>query len=813
MDKIVEWWRPMDPGVRGDALGGVGDFENWTGAEGGCTDCPAGWTCGCLTGDIKRETAHVFKSNTSVGIYTESIAFDHDFLTVQTFAADTCYQISWCHAGDTGGVEDIIFTILDSGKTDYYNFDTDAWQGDAVYSLYGNITEAWTCVRLFVSTGATAKTDYQARFNFAGASQIIYVDDFKIEPLNSCTVVGQLGNELSVPVDSDPLWGYSEVLLPRTGTGPAYKSGMEIDEDYLLRAHDGTFDPAENSGHFSAGCKFVSTDITSQLFVLTKYTGINRDWMFTTQDGNDLRFFWWDTTGTLDVITFSNVLVQNALTSFVGTYKFLGDGSSNVYLYMNNAAVGSDLVGQGPIRDSSLALVVGAESNGANPGYGDYLECAYWDKPLTDVESNKWNNPYFPGTSHGDGFYVSTCTQAASHSTCSTQKCRSGTPVACQAEGTGTMATYGQYTETIVDNSGESPSGGDDAPDWPDWTETEVAGDGTSAISAYRADTKHGDLAFRLKTTGTTSNAQIDQCVACSGSTAYFAYADFKEMRKNVSSVDFAVQEYSGASCTTLVTTNYIFQDKDIPEAIWNYYGGGFTTDASTVGCRLVVLSVGAADILVDSFSLKAALYHTPWVENPTGAGTTTYNARDYRFDNPLARWSDIDAEYGWENGFCAAIWAYTDWWEPGATTYFLYAVGTAGNNNLWFIRDAPDNVLRFRVYNSLGVSVQSVLAVTNTEFTAGDWKYIEVCHDNASTAIGHHYNRANDTWYDWSVAGASVQDGAGSEILVGYSGAIDGHNSEIHLSPYPSGAFVWPNKGFSSGQPPCNCNQNGRPY
>jgi hypothetical protein len=446
---------------------------------------------------------------------------------------------------------------------------------------------------------------------------------------------------------------------------------------------------------------------------------------------------------------------------------------------------------------------------------GSFLECAYWDAPLSAVDANKWNNPHFPGTNHGDGFYVDTCTQATAHANCSLQKCRAGTPVACQAEGTGAMAAFGAHTEIVVDNSGESPAGGDDAPDWPDWVETETAGDGTSAITAYRADTKHGDIAFRLATTGTTSEAQIDQCFTCSSSTNYYVYGSFKEISGNASTLDFYVEEYSGASCTTLVTTNFIAQDQDVPEGTWEEYGDAFTTGGTTVSCKMVILSDSAGDILVDTLTFRSGTYRKPWVENPTGAGTTTYNIRDYALANPLGGWSDVEDEYGWESGFCVSFWWYTDWNAQAANPPIMNAVGTAGNVNRWYFTFISNESMRFYLYDGAGGEMRSLSAVlTNTEFTINDWKYIEACSDNAGTIVAHHYNRANATWYDWgagSGAGTGIQDDAGPRIYISDSGYCEGYFSEIRISPYET---PYPNKGFNGGVPPVNgVGANRRPY
>jgi hypothetical protein len=762
------------------------------------------------TGDlVESDTTRVYKTSTSVEMH------DGDaFALIQyeyTFAANTCYQISWCHSGDTGGQEDLAVYVSNAAQDDYYNWATDAWQAGAAISSYNNITAAWTCNRLFLSTGVATKTDYLVRLYTASAGDTIYVDNFLLEPLNSCTVDGQLGISLSVPVDSDPVWGHSEVLMPRVGTGPAYKSGMQTDgvDDRVTRADDGTFDPAANTGHFSFGCRFFSSDMTNASGIIEKDDGAaNRNWRSFTGTGNDLFFVWWDTTGTQDGISYTNNLAQDAMVSYVATYEYLGDAVSNAFLYSNNETPVTTATAEGPIRNNPQELAVGSSL------VGQVRECAYWNKTLSAIEASKWNNPYYPGTNHGDGFYVDTCTHTIPHATCSLQKCSAGARNACQPEGTGALASFSQQIEIVVDNSGESPAGGDDSPNWPDWVETETAGDGTSAITAYRADTKHADLSFRLRTTGTTSEAQIDQCIACSSSTDYYAYGSFKEVTGNVSTLDFYVEEYSGASCATLVTTNYIAQDQDVPEGSWTEYGDTFETGGTTVSCKVVILSDSAGDILVDTVSMKAKNIRTPWVENPTGAGTTSYSVRTYYLNNPMAEWFEADGEYGWENGFCVSFWVYLDYSSHTVNPRFIEGQGTGGNNNLWYIYFKDDELLRFRYYSGAGALTTLALQATDVNFTAGDWKYIEGCNDNAGNMAAHHYNRANATWYDWGSSAASgIMDDAGGELRVSWQGdgAIQGYFAEIRISPYET---PFPNKGFNGGVPPVNgTGDNRRPY
>jgi len=440
-----------------------------------------------------------------------------------------------------------------------------------------------------------------------------------------------------------------------------------------------------------------------------------------------------------------------------------------------------------------------------------------WEKELTAIEANKFISPHFPATNHGDGFWVDTCSQSAPHATCSTQVCRTGTPNECQAEGTGVQACFGQHTEQLDNNYFAAFSGDDSNPDFADWTETETAGDGTASVTAYRAMTKHGNVAVRLKTTGTTSSVELSsECLTAGVGSDIYGEASALAIDESTI-LEIGVVEYSDVACSGSLAITYLHLGSI--NGVWNTFGDSKSTwDGSANSYRLFArVRNQTGDVLIDALSVKEASYRTPFIPCPTGSGTCTATARDHRLHNPLSDFDETTQKYGYEDGFCASAWVYTDWVGDDGIAHYVFAVpGTAGNNNRWHIlKDAADNLI-WRIYDNAGDDRRVYLVLTGVTWTAGNWKYVEVCSNNSDNTIeGRFYNEANSTWYDLgSIAGVGtgIQAGQSTDLHVGHlanGSYLDGYQNRIHLSPYPTGNFVWPMKGWNSGKPPVN----GRPY
>jgi hypothetical protein len=289
---------------------------------------------------------------------------------------------------------------------------------------------------------------------------------------------------------------------------------------------------------------------------------------------------------------------------------------------------------------------------------------------------------------------------------------------------------------------------------------------------------------------------------------------------KSLSPTNFIIlggYEYTDAACT--VGGGQVFYR--FPATI----GGTFSSDGaaftSGVGTNSVIVFIRAynivtvstiQDVLIDSVSLKAGSYRTPWVHN-SGPGSSSYSARTYALHNVLSD-SKPDGTKAYANGFCVGGWYYNDWnWDTGAgaeTIHKIFAIpGTVGSNNRVevYINTSSDEVL-FLIYDSVGnYYFKYKGAITDIIWTGGYWKYFEACTSNTGTVIAHHYNVANSTWYPWSLVdatGTAIVNDQSTTMNFGSSGAgnryIDGYISNICFAPFSS---TYSNICWNNGTPP----------
>lgn len=801
-DGLIETWT-LDPGVRGDSLNAQGDYETWTGPEGACTDCPTGWTCACVSGDVDQEATIIYDYDYSLAMAPGG-AFSPIVYQVMTFEANKCYQISWCHYGEAA-TEDFTVIATNGALTDVYDWATDTWGGGPT-TTFANVPASWTCQRFYLRNGAVEKPDYLVGFSVtSGDGTNVFVDQFRVQELNLCDVTGIRGNVLINPATSDPLWGHSEVLLPRTGTGPAYKTGEQFDgvNDFQSCA-DATceMDPIlwDGGGYFSVGCRVMTDTVAGTNYIISKWGGAGQGSWGNYRSGNTLGFIVTDDGTNIDNNGVA-VFVVGALHNFVSTFDPSGGPGAcenNLYYSAYQVDIDATMTECAPFN-STANLFIGAQ-NAVNNWTGSMLECSLWERELTAIESNKYISPYFPSTNHGDGFYVSNCTQVASHATCSTQVCRDGTPNACQAEGTGTMALFGQYTEELDNNSFEAFTGDPSVANFDDWPAE------SGAVTAYLADAKHGDVSVRMK-----GGSLTGECIIGGGSDTYFEISA-KQLNNGGGTVEVWLREYDTGFCSDqLAITMPLITCT--PGSVWNDCGALFeaaTWNVATSSYAIQLVDTVDGDMLIDNVSIKEASYHTPFVHCPTGSGSVTYNDREYELFNPLSSYIEAEGKDGYEDGVCISTWVYTDWAGDDTGVHRILSVpGTAGNNNRWMITFVNTWVALY-IYDSIAATLTSIYVANVTSWTAGGWKYIEACSDNAGTIAMHYFNVNNSTWYDGGVGGGGtgIQNGQTIDFHIGHVGGTnycDCYQSEIHLSPYPSGAFVWPQKGFNGGRPPVN--------
>ena len=800
-DNLVACWDFLTPGVEGDLLQGLGDFETWTGAEGGCTNCPEGWNCACTpTSDINQETANIYKGNSAVSITADAANNAANAATTPAFnfSANTSYLLSFKSKGSNANDDLRIVFWCSTPSSLYYNTTSDTWQAGFVATDFTNIGTSWRNNNIYISTGASNRTGCKPQISKINASQTFYIDDVKLQKLKHPAPVSDTSIALEMPVTSDPSFDTCRDCQSFRGQPGDYGTTFSDGKSYLYRDDDNTFDP---SGDFSTLIVFIPDDFSANNNLAAKWAVGQKGWRTMVSPDQSLQFLVTDDGATVKTVTSgAGTVLLNTTVSAVSSFNVFGLLSS---IKLNNSAIITSVAPTGPIFNSTEGLSIGAYGSAGGEEFNGVIQKAcVWNTFLSAIEANKAINPYFPGNSNGPGFYVDTCTQAASHATCSWDNCREGTPTACQAEGTGVMAVFGQFTGIQDNNSFETNTNTQDNPTFTGFTYTENAGDGTANVSQYFGESKHGNSSLRIKLTGTTSYAFVGStCNAMLPNTDYYAYVGAKcRDGKCPTSARVYVLEYSDAGCTMNLVSNSGTMG-NVVSASWADYAVQFTSAATTNFYKIgFEARNGNADVLFDALDLKEASYHTPWVHVPSGGGAVTYNNRLYSLHNPLIDESKNGIE-NWVGGFCAGQWVYTDWTgDIGTAHYFLNSPGNAGNNNRWwFYVDAGGNVT-FYIYDSASAGRRVTFLLDSTNWSAGSWKYLEGCTDNAGGITARHYNVFNKTWYTWGSiggVGTGIQDGADTLLQVGHytgSATLDGYFGPFKIGPYSA---TWPKYYF----------------
>lgn len=802
----------MGSGLRGDLTGHAGDLEAWDGSHAQCTDCPTGFTCTCSgTADINSETTKIIKTDTS------AVMFDGDGRATLfyefTLEAGKYYMVTFWHMGVLGS-EDVALKIYDGVPSEYYDFATNTWTGINTWLNLPNIGTSWVKTTAFVATGPVTKTDYLFQYYTSSADDTIYVDNIEIQELYALPT-GRMQSVIGVPTTADPQFSYSKDPMVRVGQSQPTSLGIRFDgtDDYLTRdIDDDRFDPVtyNSLGSFSVGCRGILETTGSFATMIAKWDSASnqRSWILLLTS-SELPRVYMNNVGVVGGSNFSHTtaVTTDTLNSVLATYDYVNDGASVGTIYLNNVASVSDATQNGPPFDTSAELEIGAYDAGTSAYFtGTISECTVWDTALDSVAANKWLNPYFPGSHYSqiDGFYVDTCTQAASHATCTWDRCRDGTPNACQAEGTGVMAIFDQYIELIENNSEETYTGDDSVPDFSDWVDVESAGDGTAVLSAYHADVFHGSTVARMSTTGTTSYIYQQSNCSTTGLGSTLAIEAVTKKFSGTAAFQIVLHEFDSATCTTELATNTII-DTDIEQA-WKIQSGSFTAGSwhgSTSSYYIRVQSMqSAADFLVDSISVKVADHHTPWIHCPDGSATTTYNARDYRLHNPLSDYIPEEHAEAFDSGACMGVVLYTDWDGNDSTQHRILATPSTGAAGDYIsVHKGSSNDLTISINHSVPGNWRSVYTVVNaTTWTGGQWKYVEVCWDNSTLVKGRWYEYDTGTWYTMSStsgAGSYVMADMSDELHVGHlNGAefLDGYIWKIEVGPYNA---IYPEYGF----------------
>ena len=633
-----------------------------------------------------------------------------------------------------------------------------------------------------------------------------------------------MGNQLSQPLGESTVgFGVQEM---KTSAGPVSMQGARFiqfggsDADLLERVDNDKFDPVVEcvgwGGDFTVSIDYTPNNIVGGGHAISK----DGAWYIQPFNANvNVKIY---NTGGLSTNFTATGFLQTGVTSkLVLTYHYDEDSSSDLKLYVNHETPVSSAIARGPIKNSTFGLAIGAREDGTNTVDGILSNAAFRCGAYSAMEVSKLISPYYPGVRRNNvnGMYVTTCTQAASHATCSHQHCRPGQPNLCEPDMTGALPVYSQQTQEFDNNYFGTNTNTQDNPDYTGIWYDEVTGDGTASFTEYFGDSKYGDSSARATITGTTSSVEIYRCLTAGTGADLYGEVSLKVLEDTdvatIANGDIHLRAYQFTSgdCSTgwIGGIDIVDLSSETISGGWQTFGGLIAAvdwDVTANSYYFYLTVSGAnADILIDNVSVKIASYHTPFIPCPSGAGTCSTNERNLRLHNPLSDYIEEEGGFAYESGFCISMWVYSDWEGDGGVTHqFLNIPSTAGVKNLIDFELNSFDLLSLRVYDGASTYRQSTFATTSTNWSAG-WHYVEGCSNNSDdTLAGHHYNVANTTWYDWSTSGGGtgIQDGQSSILPLGVSSTtadhLDGYIYNFYVAPYNA---IFPNHGFNNGVAP----------
>lgn len=781
----------------GDLTQGLGDMETWV------AGCPSGFLCVNLgAGSFAQETAKLYKNNSSAKLTVDGAGSTTSYTYPMSYEANAYYQISFRYKGEAGA-ETIDCGAHNLALSEFYDFTAHTWGAPSIVFL--TATTSWKTANLYMDVGAVAKASYYfsiGRASGINPSQVFYIDDLQIRKLKKGGPFSGPSN-VTMTVNGDPSFDSQNAKNSFRGQPGNWGTTFDGTTDYLSYPDTGdTFDPCSTGKEcqYTMACNFNPTTYAVTQSVISKdLPAASRSYELLIIGGTLQNY-------TFSVVGYTSVtcaaITAGLQTSVVTKYKGITEGTSLLDIQCNNAATVSSATAGMPVINSTAIFGIANRDGADAPFSGSIYHCSYYNKYFDSIDASKWINPYFPANNNNRGFYVSTCTQAASHATCSWDTCRDGTPHACQAEETGSMAVFDTKTELIPYNSFETVTGDDSAPTFTGWTTS-------SYTTAYRNETNHGNISVRIKISGAgTLRDVLSTCIPISPATTYYMEASVKSFSPE-NFVSLGGYEFTDGACSAGGTQRFF----KIPMSVGSNFavdGGSLTSLAGTNSIQLFVRAYNVIptfqDILIDSVSLKAGSYRTPWVHNP-GVGSVSYNRRDYKLNNVLVE-PKPDGSYPYTAGWCAGMWVYTDWAGDDGVSHGIFEIPpTAGSNNRVALGKNSANELSFNIYDSAGLRMNYYVgSLTNTKWTAGGYKYIEGCTSNTGTVMMHYYNANNSTWYTAipSPAGTGIQDGQTNYINIGYTAFFaayfDGYISNICFAPFSAS---YSNCAWNSGNPP----------
>lgn len=825
-----------------------GDFEYWYSPApgppplalclgGACSTCPTGFACCCnVATDVAAEASKIYKSFTSVTLIDSAPAPGTSPMIGSlpyTLPAGSAYQATWWGKLDAGPGAWLALVAYADDAT-FYDPTTDTWIG-GVSGQVSVPTASWTRGSMYINVGAADKNVTFYLYDVIGGNTVI-VDNLQIRKLRNTGPYTKIyapdgsWTPLAMTVMGEPIFSQSTRGMMQFGSAPPSYWGTIFDvamPPYNHFLEDvGAFSPwADPVTDFSVGCYHVIRDNAGAAsgIIAKDDGGANRSWYIDADAAGDVTFGITAAAGNSSATVVGGLPVTlDRANNVLGTYDFIGEGTSVLTTYSTNAAAVSTAVAHGPVLASAADVMIGY-TRGLNYMYGYIGRCAFWNRALPLVEAKAWTYPHFPANDYNLTTYIKFCTQAASYAVCSADYCREAGANACPVEGTGSYAAFTGSTERLVNNSFENFAGDDSLPAVTDWTPTTI---GSPALTMYRDDVKHGAVSLRVVLPDAISGVVLDSaCMTKIAWDTYF-YVAAKNLAKTWISMfggsadafsaklKLSIIEYTGPVCGagTLITPLTPYQDVD---AHWQTIGARWPVASwrpTTGSFRLRIENappVAYSDILLDTASVKFTKYHTPWVHAPAVA--TAYNARSLTVDNPLFQTLPDGVTKAYEHGFCMGGWIWSDWGgsivSPSAGP--LFAIGPTANN--WFYiymsaAPAPTHFL-FEVNGGIANKKETItINLSDTNWSPHNWHYLEACWNNIATPVAHHYNAKNKTWYTWNIrtaTGSAVMNDTSFQLYLGhYAGAqqFDSYIYRPFIVPYTAG---YSNSMFEGGKVP----------
>lgn len=796
-DKMIDYWDLNKVNMSGDLLSGAGDMETGA-ASGGCTYCPTGAACAC-SGDstVTQETTLIYLNNSSIKMVRGASGYPFVHYSFSA-TANTAYNLSFYTLG-VDGTENIVVTT--TSGVNYYNPATDVWSAVYAASSLSPVPTTWKVWNYYLLNDSTARSidiEFQVNVN----NKTLYIDNVTIQAYRDGTGIKGMKNNLTQTVSGNVSFGKvpNAIARPNQSNDSGMYGGYFDGVDSSLSTPDNAvYEPATYGQQFSWGCRdFITPARAGQVIGKMKDTDANDSYSTIFWSGNPVYCV------VKKVLSYSALasavtLTLNASDTHLCTYNGIADGSSVLKMY-ENFGVSTLATAVYPINNGNTAVSIGAYANGTAAEFSGSLgSCALWGKALSAIEAAKWINPHFPKPTMTNGLYPTACTHTAPEATCSYDRCRDGTPSACQVQGTGVQAVFAAATELAPNNSFETFTGTDAVPTITGWSKTEING----KVSMYRPAAKHGNVALRMKYSADGGTARINAVIPVSPSTVYYAYVNKKTLSGKDSTSPLSWLAYSSVDCTTgFVGAASV----SIPAATVladGVMGGTWTTGGTTNCIKLylndAISSTTDYSVVFDNISLRAKSYYTPWFHNPS-TGTTSSTAKTYTLNNPLAE-TRPDGVSAFTNGFCVGTWVWTDFSGADSSNKKLLTTSLVGSSQIYLTH--INGGIDLSIINTVGAVKTTTILVDNTKFTNGAWKYITVCNNNTGTPTIQYYNSANNTWYSgvsYSGAGDGILGSMGSTVTLGsYTGGVVVGNLYFHNLVFTPYSAINPLPGFNN--------------